>query len=265
MNPIEPQPPTTAATSPGNTDPRRPWKGVAGLALPVLGILIAGLNWVLPFEPVGPSPVPNPFGPTPLPNPTPFLPTPESTPPVSLPTPTPVATPAPRPTPQPLPPKALPTPMAPTPDPHTQNTTPAPTPSPIERLTPILAPEGGSITPNPGEKEDRLPISIGDRIEVTAEPPQDPKGPRPLGSLRYPPIPATDAVRSYLAGGVIDCRVTVSEARKAKADCNSDLEELAPYFLRRAEMVLEQAQWQAAIDEFGKPCPGVARIQFRMN
>lgn len=271
MNPFEPTPPTLLPPSiggPQKSDPHRLSLriAVAGLVVAVIGIFIGFLNWVLPFAAVGPSPVPNPFvTPTPATDPVP-------------PQPTPSATPVP-----PAPPPVIPVTVPPGPPSRTSPTSPRrkgskplppmasapPEQSTEMEQTPLPQPQ---IDLNPTPDPDPVPtpvdtpeVSVGDVIVVTAEPPKEPRGPRPRAQLYYPPIPAADAVRSHLSGGVIACQVTVGQNGQARAICNSNLEKLAPFFLRRAEAVLEQAEWEPASNENGTPCEGVATVRFRMN
>ncbi len=274
MNSIEPTPPPPSLPpnlgGPAKPDHQRLHMriAVAGLVVGIFSTLVAALNWVIPFAAVGPSPIPNPFVyPTPSVGPAPPLPTPSATPippaapviPATVPSVPPSA-------PQPQP-KRLPRPLTPVTTTSGQSDAAAPAPALPPRLAPILTPDTDPTpTPRPVEDPDDPPqVSIGDQIVVTAEPLQDPKGPRPLSTLRYPPIPATDAVRSRLTGGVIACQVSVGEDKQVKAICNSNLQELAPFFLRRAEAVLERVEWQAAVDETGKPRQGVVTVRFRMN
>lgn len=82
------------------------------------------------------------------------------------------------------------------------------------------------------------------------------RGPRPLTTLRFPPVPA-----GALSGQVVVCRVLVEVDGKVSAECADNPPNLPQFLLRKAEEMLEEAEWQRAMNKHG-PVSGRVTIQF---
>lgn len=82
------------------------------------------------------------------------------------------------------------------------------------------------------------------------------RGPRPLTTLRFPPVP-----EGLLSDEVVVCKVMVKADGKASADCGDNPPNIPQSLLRKAEDMLEEAEWQRAMDEHG-PRSGRVTVQF---
>lgn len=131
---------------------------------------------------------------------------------------------------------------------------PAPLPKPVEE-----APEEEPwLRPRQEEREDPQ-MTVGDVMYVTA---REPQKARLLSRLRPPEIPS-DSLRSRLSGREIRCSVSLTSYGRATASCGPS--DLPPFILSRAREILEAAQWQAATDEEGEPCPDKVTVKFELE
>ena len=267
---------------------------IGGIGVGVGGILVALLNWLLPFEPIGPSPVPNLFSPsaaTPQPSPQPSVVT---VPFQGTPEPSPVAANEfpqrneggqslwrPRPPQQPL--VVQPKERQPNQEPEVKY---VPVPAmgfslypktkdssystndtlvipPIqEEKREVSLPTAPAPLPStqvePEATETTPEVSVGEIIDVIAEGPLASRA-FPVRPLHYPRIPS-DAVRSRLSGLTITCEVEVDAAGRAQSACFG--EGVENYFLARATETLNSTPWKPAMDSSGEPCADKRKVEF---
>jgi hypothetical protein len=113
--------------------------------------------------------------------------------------------------------------------------------------------------------QESLPLLGEARVINRAEPGGAPKafylrrGPRPLTLLRFPPVP--EEALGSLSGETVVCKVTVEKDGTVSADCADNPPSIPRFLLRETEEMLEEAEWQRAMNEHG-PVSGRMTVQF---